>query len=48
MINATSSEEALNILNTLIKDMEAAGLPDVEKIINENYQNRVTLWGLNK
>ena len=29
----------------MLNDMQSAGLEDVEKVITENYQERMELWG---
>lgn len=47
MVNAASSEEVDSLYQKMLQDMEAAGLADVEKVINENYQTRMELWGMN-
>lgn len=47
MINAASSDEVDALYQKMLKDMEDAGLADVEKVINENYQQRLELWGMN-
>ena len=45
IVNAASSAEVDALYSQMIANMEAAGLVDVEKIINENYQARLELWG---
>lgn len=47
MVNAASSDEVDSLYQKMLQDMEAAGLADVEKVINENYQQRLELWGMN-
>ena len=44
MIYASNNEESLSILESLISEMNEAGLEEVEKIINENYEERMELW----
>ena len=44
MINASSEAEMMKNYNQMIKDMEAAGLKDVEKSINEKYKEQMELW----
>lgn len=44
MVYASSNEEALSMLESLIEEMADAGLEGVEKIINENYDARMALW----
>lgn len=46
MINASSSSEVDTLYQQMLQDMEKAGIADVEKIINENYQSRLELWGM--
>lgn len=47
MVNADSSAQVEELYRKMLSDMEAAGIADVEKIINENYQSRMELWGMN-
>lgn len=46
MVAASSAEEVESIYQQMLSDMESAGLEDVEKIVNENYQARLELWGM--
>ena len=46
MVNAASREEMVMVYDEMIADMEAAGLADVEAVIDAGYQERVALWGV--
>lgn len=46
MINASSNAEVDTLYQQMLNDMEKAGLADVEKTINEKYQERLELWGM--
>lgn len=46
IINSDTEEAAVEGYQKMISDMEAAGMADVEKIINTNYDARRELWGL--
>ncbi|GAA0366336.1 ABC transporter substrate-binding protein [Alkalibacterium iburiense] len=47
MVNAASEQEVETIYNNMISRMEEAGLEEVEEYINEKYQERLELWGMN-
>lgn len=44
MVAAPSAEEMEKIYQQMMADVEAAGLADVEEVINENYQKRMAIW----
>ncbi len=44
-MNASSHDEAMAEYDKMLNDMQNAGLEDVEKVITENYQERMELWG---
>lgn len=44
IVDASSEAEMEQQYHQMISDMEAAGLKDVEKIVNDNYQARMKLW----
>ncbi|HHX62938.1 MAG TPA: extracellular solute-binding protein [Epulopiscium sp.] len=44
MVYAANNAESVSILKSLISEMYDAGLEDVEKIINENYNARMAIW----
>lgn len=45
IVDASSEEEAVSIYNSMLQDMEDAGLQDVESYITKAYQERMKLWG---
>ena len=45
IVNASSHDEAMAEYDKMLSDMESAGLEEVEKVITENYQERMELWG---
>lgn len=45
IVNASSYDEAMNLYQQLLNDMDAAGLSDVEKIFTEKYNAKMELWG---
>lgn len=45
IVNAASHDEAMAEYDKMLNDMQSAGLEDVEKVITENYQERMELWG---
>lgn len=45
IVNASSHDEAMAEYDKMLSDMENAGLEEVEKVITENYQERMELWG---
>ena len=44
IVNAASHDEAMAEYDKMISDMNDAGLEDVEKVITQNYQDRMKLW----
>lgn len=44
IIAASSEEECVQLYEKMISDMDAAGLKDVEKVINENYDAKMKIW----
>ncbi|MBD2867205.1 ABC transporter substrate-binding protein [Paenibacillus arenilitoris] len=44
MIMAPSEADAVKLYETMMKELEAAGLPALEKIYTENYNKRKELW----
>lgn len=44
IINCGSEEEVKTLYDKMISDMEAAGMADVEKVINANFAERQELW----
>lgn len=45
IVNAAGNAEAQAIYETMIAEMDAAGLPDVESYMTAKYQERMKLWG---
>ena len=45
LIDASSEEECLRLYDKMIADMEVEGLSKAEKVITENYEKRIRLWG---
>lgn len=45
IVVSASEDEALSVYNSMLQDMEASGLKDVESYITEAYQERMKLWG---
>ena len=45
IVNASSYDEAMSLYQQLLTDMDAAGLPSVEKIFTEKYNAKMELWG---
>ena len=48
MVNAESVEDCDSLYAEMLEKMEADGKKDVEAYMDEQYQARVELWGLNK
>lgn len=48
MVDAASADEAITIYNTMIEEMNTAGLTDVESYLTKAYQDRMKLWGTDK
>jgi putative aldouronate transport system substrate-binding protein len=46
MVNANSEAEVVSIWEDTISSMESSGLADIESIVNERWQERVQLWGI--
>jgi putative aldouronate transport system substrate-binding protein len=46
MVDAADENKALAVYNEMIKEMDAAGLEDVEKDISASYRQRMKLWGI--
>jgi putative aldouronate transport system substrate-binding protein len=44
IVDASSEAEMEQQYHQMISDMDAAGMKDVEKVINDNYQARMKLW----
>ncbi|GLX66337.1 ABC transporter substrate-binding protein [Paenibacillus glycanilyticus] len=44
MIMASSEAEAVKLYDTMMKELDAAGLPALEKIYTDNYNKRKELW----
>lgn len=44
IVLAKTEAEAVSLFNKMVGDMDAAGLAQIEKIRNENYQKRLELW----
>lgn len=44
MALAPSEDQVVELYNTMMKEVEAAGLSKLEKVYNENYQSRLELW----
>ncbi|MEC0093187.1 hypothetical protein [Paenibacillus macquariensis] len=44
MALAPSEQQVTEIYNQMIKESDAAGLPKLEKLYNENYKQRLELW----
>ena len=42
--NADSHDAAMEEYDKMISEMNDAGLEDVEKVITQNYQERMKLW----
>lgn len=45
MVNAANGDEMEAIYNKMMDDLTAAGLEEVEEKINENYAQRMEIWG---
>lgn len=43
-MNADSHDAAMEEYDKMISEMNDAGLEDVEKVITQNYQERMKLW----
>jgi len=46
MVNAPTAEECESLYNEMVKNMESAGMNDVEEYISEKYFARLQLWGM--
>jgi putative aldouronate transport system substrate-binding protein len=46
MVDAADENKSLAVYNEMIKEMDAAGLQDVEKDISASYRQRMKLWGI--
>ena len=44
IVNADSHDAAMEEYDKMISEMNDAGLEDVEKVITQNYQERMKLW----
>ena len=44
IVNADSHDAAMEEYDKMISEMNDAGLEDVEKVITQNYQDRMKLW----
>ncbi|MGG6310842.1 ABC transporter substrate-binding protein [Paenibacillus macerans] len=44
MALAPSEQDVVSLYDTMMKEVEAAGLPKLEQVYNKNYQERMELW----
>ena len=47
MVNAASQAECDAVYEQLLMDLQGAGVESVQAYMTEQYQTRLTLWGLN-
>ncbi len=46
IVNAASEEEAISVYESMVAEMNASGLEDVEAYMTKQYQERMELWGI--
>ncbi|MNW13805.1 hypothetical protein D3C71_2118520 [compost metagenome] len=44
MALAPSEQDVVTLYETMMKQVDAAGLPKLEEVYNKNYEERMKLW----